>query len=151
MGASEMPAGTIVAASNWVAIKMEFPRLPNFPWEVAGSGVNNATNENIDQLIERGHASVSRVGDGTEPPETVEPEPGILATLNGNDGMRLANDSTITIDGVTYPIPERADLGSVLAPERIRKAILDAGYRPIPAYSGSWPKTGTIRVEKLGE
>jgi hypothetical protein len=63
MTASEMPANTIVAGPTWVAIKEEFPRNPRFHWSVAGSGVPFATNENIDQLIERGHASVLRVSD----------------------------------------------------------------------------------------
>lgn len=62
MTASSMPANTIVASSIWVAIKEEFPHDPKFPWSVAGAGVTLATNQNIDQLIEQGKASVLRLG-----------------------------------------------------------------------------------------
>lgn len=69
MNAANMPPNTIVAGANWVAIKEEFPRDRRFVWGVAGSGVPSATNENIDELIERGLASVIR------PCETTLPDP----------------------------------------------------------------------------
>jgi hypothetical protein len=60
MPAAEMPAGTIVASKDWVAIKVQYPRVRNLPWEVAGSGVPNASDANIDQLISLGRAYVLR-------------------------------------------------------------------------------------------
>jgi hypothetical protein len=58
--AADMPFGTIVAATDWVAIKAQYPRIKRFQWEVAGSGVPNATDDNIDQLIATGVAKVIR-------------------------------------------------------------------------------------------
>lgn len=47
---------------------------------------------------------------------------------------RLTADSTITIEGVTFPIPERGHYGpdrtpSRAAPHRISAALEQAGYR----------------------
>ena len=55
----------------------------------------------------------------------------IVTTTNG----RLTADSTLTIDGVVYPIPERAMVGGVFAPRRIIEALRDAGYRPVDYYN----------------
>lgn len=60
--AADLPAGTIVASGISVAIKVASPDHPNFPWEVAGSSIKEATNSRIDRYLSNGHVSVVRVG-----------------------------------------------------------------------------------------
>lgn len=47
---------------------------------------------------------------------------------------RLADDSTLTVDGHTTPIPQRAEVGGRIAPRRIIEAPAARGYRPATNY-----------------
>lgn len=48
---------------------------------------------------------------------------------------RLTDESTITVDGRTYPVPARVDsLAGRLAPARIVQALRDAGWKPATNY-----------------
>jgi len=81
------------------------------------------------------------------------PPPPVLAILGGMDGNRLTNDSTVTIEGVTYPIPPRVPLHgggtSRIAPMRIGHTIHEAGYRQAPRDAGFIGEDGTFPVEKI--
>lgn len=49
---------------------------------------------------------------------------------------RLTDDSTLEVDGHTYPIPARTDRGGQFAPIRIAEALRAAGYKAATDYYG---------------
>jgi hypothetical protein len=60
----------------------------------------------------------------------------IPAVVTTDDTSHLTADSTLTVDGVTIPIPARVpnplggDGTTPLAPHRILAALTELGYRP---------------------
>lgn len=69
----------------------------------------------------------------------------------GEHPGRLAADSTITVDGVTYPIPERGWYGrdrkpSRAAPHRIAAALESAGYDPRYSDAGGPDSDGVFEI-----
>lgn len=53
----------------------------------------------------------------------------ITAHIHGLPDGRIADDSTIEIEGTHYLIPARVEVGGSLAPHRIAAALEKAGYR----------------------
>jgi hypothetical protein len=51
-------------------------------------------------------------------------------TMLGN----LKDGGTITVEGVTYDIPDKAKVGGRLAPRRILETLEAAGYKPATGY-----------------
>ncbi len=47
---------------------------------------------------------------------------------------RICDESTLTIDGHTTPIPQRAEFGGRMAPRRIIEALAARGYQPATNY-----------------
>lgn len=64
---------------------------------------------------------------GWEGPK-VDPEP-IMAWVTVDDGGRLMPDSTVTVEGETWPIPERTEQAGFLAPARIGVALKQRGWK----------------------
>jgi hypothetical protein len=54
----------------------------------------------------------------------------IIATISTDTFGRLTKESALTVDGVSYQIPERVEPQGHLAPARICAAIRAAGYQP---------------------
>ena len=46
----------------------------------------------------------------------------------------LKDGGTLTVDGVTYDIPDHAQIGGRLAPRRIVETLEAAGYKPATDY-----------------
>lgn len=58
----------------------------------------------------------------------------IYARITTRPEGGLTDDSTLTIDGHTTPVPQRAEVGGRLAPLRIVEALATRGYRPATDY-----------------
>lgn len=149
--AENLPVGSIVASPAWVAIKDDDLDHPNHPWEITG-GSGHVSNDTIDKAIADGEARIFRVGDGTEPevePET--PQPGIIATIS--TGI-LTAESTVTVNGATYPIPEQTRWirpESRTAIHRLLEALQGAGYQPVGGDYRASLVPGGICVEPIAE
>lgn len=58
----------------------------------------------------------------------------MLATITTDRDGRLTDESTLTVNGVTMPVPSHTSNAGRLAAARILKALADAGYRPANGY-----------------
>lgn len=79
--------------------------------------------------------------------------PPVVAWVTVDDRGRVRDDSTVTVDGQTWPIPARTELAGVLAPIRIAHALRDHGWRGIAAaeHDTSQPGMVGIPVEQIKE
>ncbi|GAA0494211.1 hypothetical protein Ade02nite_20550 [Paractinoplanes deccanensis] len=61
----------------------------------------------------------------------------------------LKDGGTLTVEGVTYEIPDRAQRGGRFAPRRIIEALEAAGYKPATNYYGDLSKPNADGVYEI--
>jgi hypothetical protein len=88
---------------------------------------------------------------GDTSPATAVKTVAVVTTAGG----LLTDDSTLTINGVAFPIPTKGELASgtqtTFAPHRIVQAIKDAGYRKVGMFTERDSDRVEIEVEPAAE
>lgn len=139
---------TLIADAAKLGIRLvnPFGGVPSLYYEGDGEDPTNPPPAGWRQLLA---AEAARIG--WQDPKA-DPEP-TMAWVTLDDAGRLMSDSTVTVDGETWPIPERTEQAGILAPVRIGVALKERGWKAIRGSERERSEPGRvgIPVERIEE